>query len=253
MRTAVIIPARLGSQRLPGKPLLTLGQLPLVIHVYNQVSLCSGVDDVCIATDSSEIMEICATHDAKAMMTRSDHPSGTDRVAEVAQKLNTDWVINVQGDEPFIDPQDIQTVIDQLQTGRTDLVTLRLPISNPKDLHNPNVVKVVSQEDGRALYFSRAPIPYDRNNNDDCNHCFRHVGIYGYRNSVLQELTQLQVHPLEKREKLEQLRALAHGKTIGVFDAISESRGIDTPQDLEWARQRVSQLGAAAFPSGKMK
>ena len=253
MRTAVIIPARLDSKRLPGKPLLTLGQLPLIIHVYNQVLLCRGVDEVCIATDSNEIMDICANFGAKAMMTEIGHPSGTDRVAEVARQIDADWVVNVQGDEPFIDPRDLQTVIDELQKGHTDLVTLRLPITDPRDLNNPNVVKVVTQNNGQALYFSRAPIPHDRNTAEDCNHCFRHVGIYGYRNAVLQELTQLPVHPLEEREKLEQLRALAHGKTIGVFDAVSESRGIDTPEDLEWARQRVSQLGEAAFPSGKIK
>tara|TARA_Y100001934_G_C12195807_1_gene698737 strand:- start:320 stop:1078 length:759 start_codon:yes stop_codon:yes gene_type:complete len=252
MSTVVIIPARLGSSRLPGKPLLTIGELPLVIHVYNQVSLCRGVDEICIATDSTEVLQICNAHNVTAMLTET-HPSGTDRVAEAARNIKANWVVNVQGDEPFIDPRDIQTIIDQLKASQTDLVTLRLPIKSPQELNDPNIVKVVCQNNGRALYFSRAAIPYDRDRDSACNHSFRHVGIYGYRNSVLQELTQLPVHPLEDREKLEQLRALAHGKTIGVFDAMSESRGIDTPQDLQWARQRVAQLGTAAFPSGKMK
>ena len=250
MSTAVIIPARLGSQRLPGKPLKVLGQVPLIIHVFRQVSQCSGVDTVVIATDSEGVAAAAKAHGATALMTSESHPNGTDRVAEAARKLDAKWVINVQGDEPFIDPNDVQTVIDATIESATDLVTLRYPIKTSDELEDPNIVKVVTREDGQALYFSRSPIPFNRDGDFQPNTHYRHIGIYGYRNDVLQSLTQLPVHPIEELEQLEQLRAMAHGMTIGVFDAQTLSRGIDTPEDLAWARQQITQSDKAAFPSG---
>ena len=253
MQTAVIIPARFGSQRLPGKPLKTLAHLPLIVHVFRQASLCKGADIVVIATDSEEIAEAARHHGARAIMTSPDHPSGTDRVAEVARQLDAEWIINVQGDEPFIDPHDIQTVIDALKTNQTDPVTLCYPLQDVQELQDPGVVKVVCREDGAALYFSRAPSPFPRDPQSSLNHSFRHLGIYGYRKATLQALTTMPPHPLEEVEKLEQLRALAHGMTIGVHQARSLSHGIDTPEDLKWAQQQIAQMGSAAFPSGRIQ
>ena len=251
MSTAVIIPARLGSQRLPGKPLKVLGELPLVIHVYRQVSQCRGVDVIAIATDSEEVAREAKRHGATAVMTRGNHPSGTDRVAEAAHQLDAQWVVNVQGDEPFIDPADVQTVIDATRESKTDLVTLRYPIEREEDLHNPNIVKVVCRKDGQALYFSRSPLPFSRDTGFQQGQHYRHIGVYGYKHEALTTLTQTPVHPLEDLEKLEQLRALAHGMTIGVYNARTLSRGIDTIEDLTWAQQHITRLGKAAFPSGQ--
>lgn len=248
MRIAAIIPARLGSTRLPGKPLAMLGGKPLVVRTALQAQKCKEIDNVVIATDAPQIVEAAKRHHVEAKLTRSDHASGTDRVAEVAHGLNCEAVINLQGDEPFVDPQDLSAMARALRTQVSDMITLRSSIDNPADLTNPNVVKVVTREDGLAMYFSRAPIPFERAGHGDLAHVYRHIGVYGYQRHTLEQLCKYPVHALEKRERLEQLRALVHGLTILVLDAKTVAQGIDTPEDLAQAQTRVEALGETAFP-----
>ncbi|MEK7706086.1 MAG: 3-deoxy-manno-octulosonate cytidylyltransferase [Myxococcota bacterium] len=248
MRSAIIIPARLGATRLPRKPLATLGGLPLIVRVMQQARKCRAVDDVVVATDSEEIAAAVERHGGRAVMTSPSHPSGSDRVAEAATRLAVDLVINLQGDEPFVVPSDLERMLKPLAEGRCDIVTLRAPIVTREELVDPSAVKVVCRDDGMALYFSRATIPYERAQTGDIAGTYRHIGVYGYRRAALERLVQSPVHPLETREGLEQLRALALGQRILVLDGETQTRGIDTPLDLAAAEQRVHTLGEAAFP-----
>lgn len=202
-----------------------------------------------VATGDVEILQVVKEHSIPVVMTRFDHQSGTDRVAEAAAKLGADLVINLQGDEPFVAVRDLETMIQALGEGRGDLVTLSAPIATHEELFDPNVVKVVTRDDGRALYFSRAPIPYGREDPRDPSLARRHIGIYGYTREALDKMTEAPPHPLEDREGLEQLRALAMGLSIVVLPAETRGRGIDTPEDLSWARAQVAELGEAAFPT----
>lgn len=205
---------------------------------------------VAVATDSAQIFDAVSSYGLRAIMTRSDHRSGTDRVAEAAEQLPCDHVINAQGDEPFIDPRDMTALAEALRHGSCDMVTLKRPITDRQDLDNPNVTKVVTRDDGTALYFSRAPIPFDRRGDLPVTGTFRHIGVYGFRRQALNALCSRGPHPLEEREGLEQLRALAMGLAIAVLPANTDARGIDTEEDLTWARDRVARLGEAAFPPG---
>lgn len=249
MRTLIVIPARYAASRLPGKPLAVLGDLPVVVHVAKQASKCRLISDVVVATDDPRIFDAVLEHGYRAVMTSANHPSGTDRVAEVVRQLNADFVINCQGDEPFIDPRDLDNVAQALhQHTHADMVTLRTPFALNEDFNNPNQVKVVCRDDGMALYFSRATIPFDRHNTQNCAGTYRHIGVYGFRRAALERLCASSPHYLEKREGLEQLRALAMGMGILVLDALNVGRGIDTEEDLVWAQAHVKHLGEAAFP-----
>ncbi|MEZ0311147.1 MAG: 3-deoxy-manno-octulosonate cytidylyltransferase [Myxococcota bacterium] len=248
MRTAIIIPARLGATRLPRKPLLALGNLPVVVRVMHQAQKVAGVDEVVVATDSEEIVGVVGEHAGVAMLTSASHQSGTDRCAEVARARGYDLVVNLQGDEPFIDPRDLAGIVETLKTRDCDIATLKRPIQNVDDFLNPNVVKVVVRDDNQALYFSRAPIPYDRSGNNAFANAYRHIGVYGYKRPALERLSEEEVHVMERREGLEQLRALAIGMTIQTVSAMSQGRGIDTEEDLQWARGEVARLGEECFP-----
>jgi 3-deoxy-D-manno-octulosonate cytidylyltransferase len=248
MQTVIVIPARLGATRLPRKPLLPVGNLPLVVRVAKQARKVRAAAQVIVATDSREIAAVCEQHGERCVMTRDDHPSGTDRVAEVAEQLDAELIVNVQGDEPFIDPQDLESIIEKLRGQAADIVTLKRPISSREDFLNPNVVKVVVRDDNEALYFSRAPIPYDRAGKDAFAGAYRHIGVYGYTRSALTAMMSAPAHMMEMREGLEQLRALALGLRIMAVSAKSIGRGIDTQEDLTWANARVESLGEAAFP-----
>lgn len=238
----VLIPARLQSSRLPNKPLADLGGKAMVVRVAEQARL-SGAARVVVATDSETIMEVCAQAHVEAVLTRADHDNGTDRLAEAASLLNLPpetVVVNVQGDEPMIDPQLIQHVAAYLHENPVPAATAAHHVSAAADFLNPNVVKVVLNKHSEAIYFSRAPIPYPRDDMDDIQQgqgqlppVFRHIGIYGYRTEFLNTYTQLQASPLESIEKLEQLRILWHGHRIGVVvtDSIPMA-GVDTPEDL---------------------
>lgn len=237
----IVIPARYASARLPGKPLLDIGGKPMIIRVAEQAAKTSAIEIV-IATDFAKVVEVANAHGFKAEMTRLDHASGTDRIAEVAQKrgwADDDIVVNVQGDEPLIDPQLIAAVAEHLaQHPQTVMATACHAIHDEATLLNPNVVKVVTDVDGNALYFSRAPIPYPRDEVYKNNiQAFRHIGIYAYRVGFLKQYAKLTVSALEQIESLEQLRVLHHGYKIGVtLTENAPATGVDTQADLDVVR-----------------
>jgi len=237
----VIIPARYASTRFPGKPLADLAGKPMVVHVCERAAK-SGAAGVHVATDDKRIFDVVKAHGYRAVLTRADHPSGTDRLAEAAKKLKLkdgEIVVNVQGDEPLIAPRLIAQVGNLLsKKPKASVSTACHAIHDEASLGNPNVVKVVMDAEGYALYFSRSRIPYPR---EAGAACYRHAGIYGYRVGFLKKYSRLKPAPLEKAEALEQLRVLWHGFRIAV--AVSETEippGVDTPQDLEAVRRMVS-------------
>jgi 3-deoxy-manno-octulosonate cytidylyltransferase (CMP-KDO synthetase) len=238
---SVIIPARYASTRFPGKPLADLAGKPMVVHVCERAKR-SGAAAVHVATDDERIAEAVRSHGHSAIMTRADHPSGTDRLAEAARKLglkDRDVVVNVQGDEPLIAPKLIAQVARVLDRKKQASVSTAChAIHDEASLASPNVVKVVLDREGYALYFSRSRIPFPR---ADRANCYRHAGIYGYRVSFLKKYARLRPAPIEEAEALEQLRALWHGYRIAV--AVSETDippGVDTPRDLEAVRRMLT-------------
>jgi len=242
----VVIPARLGSTRLPRKPLADIGGKPMIIRVAERAQQ-SLAQSVVVATDSHEIQAACDEHRIECLLTSADHPTGTDRIAEVAQllKLPSDTlIVNVQGDEPLIPPELINQVASTLaEHEQCAISTVAVPINDIAEINNPNVVKVVLNRFGEALYFSRASIPFARDpqGNQKTGH-LRHLGIYAYRADFLQAYTQLDPAPHEQVEALEQLRALWNGYRIAVHTA-SEAppAGVDTPDDLERVRQILAR------------
>jgi 3-deoxy-manno-octulosonate cytidylyltransferase (CMP-KDO synthetase) len=221
-----IIPARFNSTRFPGKPLVEIDGKTLIEHVYRRVEQARLVEQILIATDDARIAAAVERFGATAIMTRNDHPSGTDRLAEVAERLGLETlVVNVQGDEPMIEPAVIDQAISAARLGDAEMVTVMTRL-DPAQADDPNRVKVVSDRNGIALYFSRSRIPSGGT-------CFLHLGLYVYRVSFLKKFTQLERTPLETAERLEQLRVLEHGYRIRVVEVDSESWGIDTPADLE--------------------
>ena len=238
---SVIIPARLASTRLPNKPLADLGGKPMIVRVAERAKL-SGAELVIVACDDASIVKACQAHGISAMLTRSDHPSGTDRIAEVAAQLNLPKdavIVNVQGDEPLIEPALIRATAAQIHAG-VPMSTAAHPITSAAEAFNPNVVKVVLDKLGRALYFSRATIPWDRDgfaqtkehlNND--YRVYRHIGLYAYTNAFLQMYSTLEAAPIEQVEVLEQLRVLWNGYQIAVHITPDQPlAGVDTPEDL---------------------
>jgi 3-deoxy-manno-octulosonate cytidylyltransferase (CMP-KDO synthetase) len=238
----VVIPARLGSTRLPRKPLADIGGKPMVIRVAERAQL-SNAQSVVVATDSPEIQAVCDEHRIECLLTSADHPTGTDRIAEVAQllKLSADTlIVNVQGDEPLIPPELINQVAQTLADNPACAIsTVAVPITDTTEITNPNVVKVVLNRSNEALYFSRSTIPFvrDPDSEQTVTH-LRHLGIYAYRADFLQAYTRLEPAPPEQAEALEQLRALWNGYCIAVHTA-SEAppAGVDTAEDLERVRR----------------
>lgn len=243
MPVLAVIPARLGATRLPRKPLRLLGGAPLVVRVYERV-MALGVADACVvATDHADVVRACAQYGVPTVLTRDDHPSGTDRVAEVSARPEWsayDIVLNVQGDEPFVAREAMTGAVNIVQRGIAPIGTAA-NVASSTILERPDVVKVVVRDDHTALYFSRAPIPFLRDAGDDAHRAplvRQHVGVYAYTRSALQQWVGWAPHPLELVERLEQLRPLAHGLTIGVADAPPAEGGIDTPEDLARADAR---------------
>ncbi|QWD68608.1 3-deoxy-manno-octulosonate cytidylyltransferase [Polynucleobacter sp. VK25] len=238
----VVIPARLGSTRLPRKPLADIGGKPMVIRVAERAKQ-SLAHSVVVATDSPEIQAVCDEHRIECLLTSAEHPTGTDRLAEVAQLLklpNDALIVNVQGDEPLIPPELINQVASTLaENPQCAISTVAVPITNVAEITNPNVVKVVLNRSGEALYFSRAPIPFVRDAKaQDTSVHLRHLGIYAYRADFLQAYSRLEPAPPEQAEALEQLRALWNGYRIAVHIAPeAPPAGVDTPEDLERIRQ----------------
>jgi 3-deoxy-manno-octulosonate cytidylyltransferase (CMP-KDO synthetase) len=248
MKTAIIIPARMCAQRLPGKPLEMLGGKPLIIRVYEQAQKASGIDEVVVATDSQEILGVVEASGGRVVLTRSDHATGSDRVAEAASHIGADLIINLQGDEPFTVPADISAVAAQLIRTPEAIVTMDFALQSIEQWQDPSVVKVVKSLEGKALYFSRAPIPFAHPSEDALPLARGHMGIYGYHRDILRKMTEAPPAALEIAERLEQLRAMSIGIPIWVAQASGTPMGIDTPADLEEARERVQELGSAAFP-----
>jgi 3-deoxy-manno-octulosonate cytidylyltransferase (CMP-KDO synthetase) len=238
MKTAIVIPARYASSRLPGKPLLRRTGKYLVQHVYERALLSRRASSVLIATDDPRIVAAARSFGGRVVLTRPDHPSGTDRVAEVARQLDAEAIINLQGDEPLVDPGALDTLVDRLEkdTG-ADMATLAVPITRIDQWQDTNCVKVVCDNAGRALYFSRSPIPYVRDGQPDLatepSRFLQHLGIYAYRRAFLLRLATLPPEPLEQLEKLEQLRALALGCRIQVGVVREAAVGVDTFADYE--------------------
>jgi len=245
MSFVVIIPARLASTRLPNKPLADLGGKPMIVRVAERAQQ-SGASRIIVATDHADIAAACAAHGVEVCMTRADHPSGTDRIAEVAQTLGLApdaVVVNLQGDEPLIDPALLAACAARIAPD-VPMATCAHPLSDVADTFNPNVVKVVLDKQGRALYFSRATIPWHRDGFAASREQLpagyvplRHIGLYAYSNAFLQRYPQLEPAPLESIEALEQLRVLWHGVPIAVHvTAEAPHAGVDTPADLERVR-----------------
>jgi 3-deoxy-manno-octulosonate cytidylyltransferase (CMP-KDO synthetase) len=230
-----IIPARYASTRFPAKPLADIAGKSMVQRVYTQASQSTRINKVVVATDDRRIFDHMKAFGGNACMTSPDHPSGTDRCFEALSKQDEtyDYVINIQGDEPFIAPEQIDLIAGLLD-GQTELATLAKMITHPEDMTNPNVVKLVKSISGDALYFSRATIPYLRNPGHT-HVFFKHIGMYAYRADILEKITKLTVSQLEKAESLEQLRWLENGFRIKVAETSRETIGIDRPEDLEKA------------------
>lgn len=251
----IIIPARHSSIRLPGKMLLALGGKPLILHTLEQAKKAGNISRVIVATDDERIFDTIIESGNEAIMTSSEHRSGSDRIAEVAQGLPTGSIIvNVQGDEPLISPRTIEKAVEAiLSDDSADISTTCEAIASIDDLMSPNVVKVVTDRRGYALYFSRSLIPYPReaamnydgpdnalNNEPEMLSIFRkHTGVYAYRREFLLQFTKMVPTPLEKLEMLEQLRALENGAKIRVIEVDESSIGVDTPEDLERVREII--------------
>ncbi|GIX50425.1 MAG: 3-deoxy-manno-octulosonate cytidylyltransferase [Limisphaera sp.] len=253
MKTVGIIPARYGSTRFPGKPLVRIAGKPLLQHVVERARRARRLAELIVATDDERIARV-AEGFCRVAMTRPDHPSGTDRVAEVARRLACEGVVNIQGDEPLVDPVAIDAVAEALETA--EMSTAATPLTDPRDLHNPNVVKVVVSRSGRALYFSRYAIPFVRGAEGTAAAelvsrfgFLRHLGLYGYRRETLLQLVQWPVSALEEAEKLEQLRALENDVVIRVVQVTAAGVGVDVPEDV--VRVEALLAGEAAGPAGE--
>lgn len=243
LNATIIIPARYSSTRFPAKMVAPLCGKPLVMHVYERARQAKLPQKTVIATDDTRIVDAVAPYTSDVVMTRADHASGTDRVAEVASRESADIIVNVQGDEVLIDPRLIDNVIQSLaESPDAVMATARRQIHEEKRLQDPNTVKVVCDQQGFALYFSRHPIPYVRDIEDRSNATWwQHIGIYAYRRSFLLQLSSLPQTPLEKLEKLEQLRVLENGFKIMVVDTDYEAIGVDTPEDFTIVEQLLNK------------
>jgi len=238
MKAIAVIPARLESRRLPRKMLREIDGRPLVVWVYQAVRRSPLLEDVIIATDSREILDVCRAHACKAQMTAVAHRSGTERVHEVAQSVDAEVYLNVQGDEPLIRRTHIESLLELVRDPSIQVGTLTTPAS-VEDISNPNAVKVVTDNNGRALYFSRSPIPYDRDGSRP--HYFKHLGTYAYRKAALDRFIALPESRLERAERLEQLRFLENGIPIYVAETAYDTVGVDTEEDLARVEKMLSR------------
>jgi len=246
-RTAGVIPARWASTRFPGKVLAPLCGKPLIQWVWERARQAEELTDLLIATDDPRVMDVCHAFGAQTIMTRADHPSGTDRVAEAIGALDAELVVNVQGDEPLIDPSLISRMARTLAADpQWDMVTAAVPIASIEECNKIDVVKVVRGRDGGALFFSRLPIPYIRDEaGADFPLHWRHIGVYGYRRSCLTELVAASPCAIERAERLEQLRALYLGFQMKVLDVERATVGVDTPEDVPRAERALREAGLA--------
>ena len=238
MRVVAVIPARLNSTRLPRKMLREIGGRPLVVCVYQAVRSSPLLDDVVVATDSDEILASCRLHSCNAQRTSDQHRSGTERVHEISLSIEADVYINVQGDEPMVRTEQIETLVELMRRPSIRVGTLKT-VASREDIVSPNAVKVVTDATGRALYFSRATIPYDRD--DSRPAYFKHLGLYAYRKETLESFVNLPESPLERAERLEQLRCLENGIPIYAAETPFDSVGVDTEEDLERVQKMLTR------------
>ncbi len=237
MAIIAIIPARYDSSRLPGKALATIGGVPMIVRVWRQARQARAIERVIVATDDDRIMRAVRAVGGEAEMTASTHQSGTDRIAEIAARIPADIYLNVQGDQPFIAPQDLDALAAPMRADPSlAMATLATPITNEEEWYNPNKVKVVCDARGDALYFSRSPIPFARDGGIP-EIARRHIGVYGYRRDFLMAFAGMEPGVLEQIEKLEQLRAIERGYRIRVVAAVAPSLEVDTPDDLARANE----------------
>jgi 3-deoxy-manno-octulosonate cytidylyltransferase (CMP-KDO synthetase) len=243
MKVVSVIPARLGSTRLPRKVLADICGRPLVQHVWERVSQATNINTVIVVTDSQEVIQVVSGWGGKALLTDPACQSGTERIAAILGELDADLILNVQGDEPLVDPGMLNDLIDGWMSAPCDLITPVYRITSVEDLSNPNVVKVARAQDGRALYFSRSPIPYVRDWSQEkwLEHqaFWGHIGVYGYRKEVLEKYTGLPASPLQQAESLEQLRFLEAGYTFQTVETTYRSVAVDTQEDLDKVRRMI--------------
>jgi len=244
-QVVAVIPARYGSSRLPGKPLASIAGKPMIVRVLERAAAIRGIEKVVAATDSEAIAEVVEEAGFRAVMTSPDHPSGTDRIAEAMEILGAGGdtiVVNIQGDQPLVEETPVQKMLKLLERGEFQMTTCATPIPK-EEVANPNRVKVVVGSDGRALYFSRSPIPFDRDGimEEAGGQYLRHLGLYAYRNQFLQRFVSLPQGKLERIEQLEQLRALENGYSIGVALVDSAPPEVDTPEDLQVVEKILSK------------
>jgi 3-deoxy-manno-octulosonate cytidylyltransferase (CMP-KDO synthetase) len=243
MKSIVVIPARLTSTRLPRKVLANICGKPLVQHVWERVSLAKNIDAVIVATDSPEVVQVVADWGGKALLTDPACQSGTERIASILDELDADLILNVQGDEPLVDPGMLDALVASWMSAPCDLITPIYRIESVEDLSNPNVVKVARAQDGHALYFSRSPIPYVRDWPQEkwLEHqaFWGHIGVYGYRKEVLAKYAGLPASPLQQAESLEQLRFLEAGYSFQTVETTYRSVAVDTQEDLDKVRRMI--------------
>ena len=244
MKAIIVIPARLKSSRLPRKVLLDLGGKPVIQRVYEACLKATLHHEIWIAADSDEVFNICKGFTPNVLMTKEEHPSGTDRIAEVIETVACDMVVNVQGDEPFFDAGIIDRLITALQQNDAVMASVCAPVANIDELNNRNLVKVITDVNGNAIYFSRFAIPFSRDKEvEDVSVYKKHMGVYAYKASFLKEFITMPVSFLESTEKLEQLRAIENGYKIKMIEVKGIEKGIDTPEDLEHARKKIKDNG----------
>jgi 3-deoxy-manno-octulosonate cytidylyltransferase (CMP-KDO synthetase) len=241
-KVLAVIPARFGSTRLSGKPLADIHGKPMIQWVYERAKRARGLDGVVVATDDERVVNAVRRFGGDVVLTSPELTSGTDRVAAVADRMQAEIYVNVQGDEPLIEPEIIEKAIELVRSGRYPIGTLMSRITSVEELRDLSVVKVIADENDRAIYFSRLPIPYSRMSAPESGGdfaCFRHLGLYVYSRETLMRFRELPPCRLERAESLEQLRALAHGISIGVVEVQSRSIGVDTQEDLEKVRRAL--------------
>lgn len=241
MRAVAVIPARLASTRLPRKVLREIAGQPMLAHVYEAARRAAGLEQVIVATDAEEVMALCRERGYDARMTSSSHKSGTERVHEVAQSVAAEVYVNIQGDEPLARPEHLAALLQLMRDPAVEVGTLKTPMA-PPDVPNPNAVKVVTDRSGRALYFSRATIPHDRDGTAQVPY-YKHLGFYAYRKAALDKFCAWPESALERSERLEQLRFLDNGVSIHVAETPYDTVGVDTEDDLRRVETLVLQAG----------
>jgi 3-deoxy-manno-octulosonate cytidylyltransferase (CMP-KDO synthetase) len=249
MKALGVIPARLGSTRLSEKILRSLGGKPMIQHVWERAKEAKKLEDVFVATDDARIRECVEGFGGKAFMTRADHPNGTSRIAEVMSRFPQEIVINIQGDQPLVDPKALDEMVSIFERSKdVEMLTLAVRMTDRASFENPNVVKVICDAAGDALYFSRAPIPFYQGKVDRAFSFLKHLGVYGYRRDFLLQFVTWQPGILENTEKLEQLRVLERGRSIRVIETKYDFISVDTEEDLREVESRLLRAGEGQLP-----